>query len=331
MKCLEQYNIFRKLNSEFKDIFSISGIYHNIGEIYKAVGEFDKALEFLNKSLSISELNNRLDIIPETLTKIGEVYRQKSEFSKAKNHLERALHAWKKVIKTYDFYVPNTLFSLIRLSIDLNEQDKTKEYLSLLKELENETIHASTKNLVSQYIKYTEALLLKNSKRIAKKAEAQKIFSELVNDEVVKYDITALAMINLSELLIEEYKNYEDPEVLNEVREMIQQLYELGITNNVHSITIQAIILKSRFQIIEGNNEQSLKLLEQAKQLAEVKKFNQLLDRVERIQELDNKRAHDMIKKYGKILFKPQRLDEVKLEAYLQEAEKLVNIRKLQN
>jgi hypothetical protein len=327
LEALNKLETYEKLNPNHHKGMK-SGILNNLGIAYRTIGELGKAEKYLLESLekNLADSDYPPEFGAETLSELGEVYRLQGDLPEARKFLEEGLERWgARTRERHDFYIPTTLFSLIRLYFDLQETEKIRFYVEQLKKLKTETENEATRMKCNQIISLTNALLLKNSPRITEKAEANKILTELINDEVVVYDITALAMIHLAELLIEEYKGFQEPEVLQEAQDIITKLYELGKRNNVHPITINALILRSKFLLIENEIDQAISDLEQAKELAEGKKLERLLDKVTK--EIET--TQNSFTKTPMInLSIQERIERLKLETYMKEAEKVMEIRK---
>ena len=105
--------------------------------------------------------------------------------------------------------------------------------------------------------------MLKAGKRMANKLQAQQLLTEIVKEEIIVHEKTVLAIKNLSELLLDELKTYGESEVLEEVKTLIGQLYEIGLAQHSYSVVIEGLILKSKFALLDGQLEKADKLLDQ--------------------------------------------------------------------
>jgi hypothetical protein len=72
------------------------------------------------------------------------------------------------------------------------------------------------------------ALILKKQSRVMFKVDAQRILAKIVNDKVIDHEMTIIAMLNLCDLLLDEWQTYNQEEVLKELMELLDKLYLVG-------------------------------------------------------------------------------------------------------
>ena len=81
--------------------------------------------------------------------------------------------------------------------------------------------------------------------------------------------------------MVDEFKLYQETEVYNEIKELIQRILTLGEENNAVTTIIRALLLKTKLSVIEGDLVQAQELLAQAQQLAKNNDFQVLFKQVE--------------------------------------------------
>ncbi|MFX0095822.1 MAG: hypothetical protein ACFFBD_29050 [Candidatus Hodarchaeota archaeon] len=102
-----------------------------------------------------------------------------------------------------------------------------------------------------------------------------------MQEEVLWLDLTALAMIQLSDLLIAEVKLYGEPQVWEEAKVLIDKLYGLAQDQPSFSMSVEALLLRAKAAVVDGDLPQALKYYEQARLTANEKNLTGLLVKVD--------------------------------------------------
>ncbi len=317
-KALEYYQRGLTLFAKIGNPFYIALALNNIGDAYRARGELNKALEYLRRSLAIKEDIGNPQDIATTLDNIGIIYRAKGRLDKALDCFQRSL-TLEEVIGN-DIWSSYTLFYLILIALDQQDQTQAQAYLNKLKQL-----HARTPNKqIHIRSQLAEALVLKQSKRMKDKVQAQVLLNQIVNEEVIWFEWTAIAIINYCDLLLFEVKSFGDPEVWTEAKTLIQQFSTKAQDQQLFPMIVEALLLRAKFATIEGELQQALKYYDQAKLTATEKNLDFLAQKVagerqtfevkfEKWQELNQRNASLQ-----------ERLKMAQIEDYIQDVLKIV-------
>lgn len=253
---------------------SIAENLHAIGDILRMKGDLDGALGFYRRSLTIFNEINMLGALP--LARIGEVHHAKEEFDLAFEYYEKSLKYFAK--PGFDLLETRTLYyNLIKLCVDTKSPEKAKMYIQQLQQI-SKTEEDSKLN--SQIYRLAQAMLLKSSKRVVKIAEAQKIFRQVAEEEIVYFDITVDAILNLCDMLLDELRSSGNPEILSELDEWIVRLHELAQTQHSYALLAEIYLIQSKLALLELHMERAQELLSQAQKIAVDKDLQQLLTKV---------------------------------------------------
>jgi tetratricopeptide (TPR) repeat protein len=316
-KALEYYKRSLAFYDEIGNPFHIALALNNIGDAYRAKGELDKALEFLQRSLALKDDIGNLQDIATTLDNIGIIYRAKGEVDKALDCFQRSLALEEKIGN--DLWSSYTLFYLILLALDQQDQTRAQTYLSQIQRL-----HTRTPNKkIHLRSRLAEALVLKQSKRMRDKVQAQDLLSQIVNEEGVWFEWTTLAIINYCDLLLFEVKSFGDPEVWAEAKTLIQQFSTKAQDQQLFPEIIEALLLRAKFSTIEGELQQALKYYDQAKLTATQKNLDLLAQKItgeRRTFEQEFEKWQEMIQRNASL---QERLKMARIEEYIQDAIKM--------
>jgi tetratricopeptide (TPR) repeat protein len=294
----------------------ISGLFNNIGNIYMRKGELDTALEYHQKSLQIfEEIENKQDIAT-AFNNIGDIYSLKGELDTAREYYQKSLQIREGIGNQLDLSL--SLFNIIELMLIKNKK-LAKHYLAQLQLIAKE----NDNKVISQRSRLAEALILKSSNRGRLIAKAHDILEIIVQEEIVMFTITRDAMLNLCEILLIEYKNFEEDEILEEALDLLDQLNSKAQEQSSFSLSIESMILKARIKIIHGKFDQARKFLVQANKFAEERGITGLIPKIER----EQKRMVDNIDKWKDMLNKTraagERMEQLQIVEYLQEIKKI--------
>ncbi|MHA1911316.1 MAG: tetratricopeptide repeat protein, partial [Candidatus Kariarchaeaceae archaeon] len=284
---MEYYEKSLVLREETGNNHSIGSSLNNIGLVYQKKGEMDRALENYEKCLAICEEMEYKQLIAHPLTNIGQVYYQKGELDKAleyfnkglanfkrqgdKNHtgevlihisriyhetgeLAAALYFLKQCVEICEeigsnLFMAYPLFDLITVTLDLEDIKQAKDYLSNLQQI-NEQEENRQVNLFSRL---GEALILKRSKRRKSLTKAEEILEKIIKDseeEIIEHQLTVLALVNLSELLLDELNSTGEEEILEEVEEKVDKLVEIAKELQSYSLLTESYLLKAQLALV---------------------------------------------------------------------------------
>ncbi len=252
-----------KLFEDINDQIGRAMATNNLGEIYRLKGELDQALKYYQQSLALAEETGDLSTMNTTDGNIGLIYKQKGDAEQALTHFERSLTVNKELRTNHG--MAYWLNELISITIDMNSLEQAKKYLQHLQQINTQV----ESKRISQTYRLARALLLKTSDRLANKFDAQKLFQQVAEEEIVDWELTVTALLHLCELLLLELKTTSHKEVLNEVKVLTQRLLTIANQQPSYWLLAETYVLQSKLSLLELNKEKAQKLLEQALLIAE--------------------------------------------------------------
>jgi tetratricopeptide (TPR) repeat protein len=269
-KALGYYQKSLFLYKEFGNIDDIATSLNNIGNIFRYQGELDEALSYYKQSLDSWEEIGNSQFVSLAFYNIGEVYQQKGKFDTAVRYFKQSLSLREEIGNKQD--IAMTLFYLISASLDSNNTKSAQRYLDRLRHIES-----SKKNsFVSQLRKIAEATLLKTSPRMKHRVEAQELLQEVLEEEIVDHSLTVIALIGLSELLLDELKISGDQEIFTLLQAMVSSLFDIAKHQDSHNLLAKTYWLKSQIALVDLDLEKARELLNKAQEIAERKGLRKL-------------------------------------------------------
>ncbi|MHA2054808.1 MAG: tetratricopeptide repeat protein, partial [Candidatus Hodarchaeales archaeon] len=289
---------------------------------YILQGEPELALKNIKESEGINiRLDNKIGI-GQCAVQLGRIYKLQGKYDEAIQSLERGLKIVKETIvgANMGMWVSYVLFYLILVAQDLQSLELAEEYQKQMHNLKE----TSKSKFVHLRIQFSEAIVLKMSKRMAQKFQAQQKFQTILEDEIIDHNITVLSMLNLCELLILEIKYSESAEkLLKEVIQLAEQLHKIGQSQKSSSMIIMALLLRTKLALVQGDVETASHLLSNAKKIASEKKLVNLLKQVKMEQETvqaELDKWNELIQRKASI---QERIEHAQIATWLVEAKKI--------
>ncbi|MHA2278810.1 MAG: hypothetical protein ACXAC2_23775, partial [Candidatus Kariarchaeaceae archaeon] len=165
--------------------------------------------------------------------------------------------------------------------------------------------------------------ILKNNPRARDKITAQNLFEEVLN-ESVNVETSSLAILNLSELLLDELKTYGSEEVLEEIEDKTRQLYELAQEHQLYPLIVEVLVLRAKLSFMKLELDETTKILNQANLIAEERGLKNLV----RIVENETKKIENEISLAAEITRRSstiqERIDKAQIIEYIEKMQHLI-------
>ena len=260
---LENYLKGEEIYKELGDEEGIASVMNNLGNYYSSRMMINKALEYYNKSIAIYEKISKHIQIAHGLSNIGETLVSNGDLDTALIYLDKFLE-YRNQMGIHPG-ISNTLSLKIEVYLRKNQRDKVPIILSDMEQL---AISSGNKFSIQIY-ELSKALYLKSSKRNFDKAKAEELLRKIIDEPIIYVIATFSAMRHLIELLLYEYKTYEEEEVLNEIKDLIDKMYHLASKRQEYKVLIDTLILQSRLKQFENEFQDAEEILNKAITLAQ--------------------------------------------------------------
>ncbi|MCE7735296.1 MAG: tetratricopeptide repeat protein [Candidatus Heimdallarchaeota archaeon] len=303
INALKYYKKGLDIRRKIDDNIDVAKSLNNIGEIYRAKGELDLALEYYLQSLNqFAQIDNPFNLAI-VYSNIGVVYNQKGNTELSLDYLQKSY----KLMENHENKVDlvEILYQLIVLYLEKNDLQQAIKYFSELKNIND----LGENKFVNMFTKVGEAIILKHTPRLRSKARAQKLLEEFVGEEIVMVQITAFALLNLCEMLLNELKIYGNEDILPELQNYADRLLQIAIEQSSSLIHVEAHLIQSKIALLEYDIDGARKLLTEAQLISEVKGLQRLAIRIS----IDHDALLSSIDRWNKLI-----VDEAPLEDRLE-------------
>ncbi len=246
-------------------------ILGGLGGGYLVWGELTKALKYCENGIELAKQINLIFFCPHFFYIMGLIYFMKGDYEHSEVYLNKSLILTDKLeLKTLNVIKGLTLLALIWLQLSINFGDKAKGYLSNLKNLVNQS---ETIELLSIF-SIAKGMILQQSSKLRDRAEAEKLFKEVVDSEIVdtRFSIDYIypfALYFLCDFLVEELGMSNDVGLIDEINTYISKLGDLGEKFNSYLYRTEAKVFEARLALIQLNLDEARITLTQAQKMAE--------------------------------------------------------------
>ena len=225
--------------------------YHHLGLLFNRIGEYEKSIEYLKKTLPFVKRLNDDSRYSVQYFHMGIVYYNKGDFDKAKKYLLLSLEKQESIRN--DNIISFVLMCLINIAEYLDDYKQVDSYLAQLKEIEK----TNKDKIIKFRIKLAEGVTLKNSPRSIDRGKAENIFREFLNKEDNDNQIHHIALINLAEILLQDFLQTGNDEILEELQTITFELLENAKKQELPRIRLEAYNIRLLMLWIQAQYSQN--------------------------------------------------------------------------
>ncbi len=251
----------------------------NLGAIYRARGDFDQALRCYERQMEIFKRIGRIKDYLGGLASCGRIHYAMGFPDKALVLLEESLTLAEVQeqngllgggIRAYN------ILQIIMILVDEGLVDEAQQRLEQIRLISEET--KSTDD--ERAYRVATALVLKSSMLPRKMVEAKEHLVEVIDGSFLHYEISALTLLILSELLVNELQMTGDQEVLESLNVRLTKLSEMANEQESTLLLVETLLLQSKVALLQLEADKANRLLNQAQSLASQKGLRNISKRV---------------------------------------------------
>jgi len=293
-KAIEFPNESLTLYIEMKNDYSTAIIYHYLGRIYTSKGELNLAYDYMMKSLPIILSFDDDYRIAITMLHLIPILIEKGEYARAK---EFSLECLKLIEKLGYIEVVGILYyRMIRIALYEEDIAEAKKNLGILYSLREKYC---IPDYYEEYYQLAKVLIMKNSEQISDLTIVEEIFRNLIKGDHKNSEIIFEAMYNLSVLLLQEFQNTSNLEILEEVDILSKKILEYGKRAELAGLRIKSYNIRLLLLfILEQFEEDSINYQEVDSLFKEIQKLAEKLGLKTTIKQFSKQYSSFMNQKY---------------------------------
>ncbi|MHA1647950.1 MAG: hypothetical protein ACTSVL_10290 [Promethearchaeota archaeon] len=232
--------------------------------VYSVKGEFQLALDYTKKGVSLARKCNSTSYLFMALSNLGGIYQIIGEWELAIKNLKDALLIIENSGRNSRIIA--LLDNFFDVYINMGDIIKAKQVFHRIENLYAEIEENKRDNLIYRYCK---AVLLKMSKRTRELGVAQEIFFNIAQEEVIQLEFTQGAILNLCEMLLDEFKETKNVDVLEDFSSLLKRLQNAAEKQHAYPILAETYLLDAKLSMITFELIKTRQSLTKAQQIAE--------------------------------------------------------------
>ncbi|MFW9821586.1 MAG: tetratricopeptide repeat protein [Candidatus Thorarchaeota archaeon] len=238
-----------------------------LGNIYLWQGNLSQSLKYCEEGIKFAKEGNFLIHLAQFFYGMGLIHNFFGDFTKAKKFFMKSLEISDNPFLI--FYRAFTYLGLISIFIEENSLNQVEKYLENFRNFEDQ---AKNKYISNVYL-VAKGMTLHQSSRTRDRAEAERLFKEIV-DGGVRRTFNQLAymyaLYSLIFMYVEEFRISLDLKIIEEIKPLISTLYKKAEQLGSSLFQIQGKIFQAKIKLIQKNYDQAKILLIEAQRLAEL-------------------------------------------------------------
>ena len=251
------------LAEEINHPFSKSNFPAILGIICALKGELKESLRYYKKVLPVFRKNYNKGWYLGTLNNMSSVYVELGDFDRALLYIKQSLELAKE--SGNNRHISGYIGTMIEVLFNKGDIEQAHKYLEQL-----EKIYKKKDNKMMEHTyEVSKALLLKASPRIRNHAKAEKIYKQIIKEDMVHSESTIRALLYLCELLLDEIQTTNELEILEEIDPLITQLLDIAKNSNSYWVLSETYMLQAKLALLTLDLNGARRLLTKAQKIAE--------------------------------------------------------------
>ena len=256
----EAIDLYEKSFALSKEIGStlLLGNINDLGLIYRSMFQLDKALECFQDFLRMMPRLSHIAYL-----NIGINYFWKNDFQEAQKHFLKSLQICEEVNDRR--ILPQVLYQLIWINIELENLSQSQQYLNRLKEISEETGF----DYIRRSYRFATIAFLKSRGNISDLGQAVTLLEEFLKDDELPSYWRFDGLFILLEIRLKELQLSPIEEAMKEVQKRLHHLEVEAEEQQLRWFLVNVYRLQSQLALIELDPQKAIGLLEKAQVIAE--------------------------------------------------------------
>jgi tetratricopeptide (TPR) repeat protein len=273
----------RSLSFSEIDLITKANNLNVLGNSYALKGELRKALKYSKEGIKIANEGNFHDLSVAFSFYLGLIYTLMDDYDRAVEYLKNNLEDSKLPIRNKTMYKGFSLLFLVTIFNETRDFSKAHEYLDQLQELAEQK---NRKVLTNTFLVAKGAVLTLESGRTRDRAEAERLFKKVVEDDINLGGIETnllqylYSLYGLIRLYIEEIGMSNDLEIIKEINPLVDRLFYLADKTKSNLLATEVALFRSKLSLVQLNFNEAKVLLTQAQEIAELNNIHFLAHRI---------------------------------------------------
>ncbi|MFX0007830.1 MAG: tetratricopeptide repeat protein [Promethearchaeota archaeon] len=253
--------------------------FGRLGDFCFFGGNLDRAFEYYTQSYNVLKDIGHKRGTAWALEGLAYFYEEKGDLKRALKLLDKSNNIYEEMGDS--FGLTENLDYCILFTLNDNDLERAKYYINRMEQIMETFEYKMTKVL----FQVNKALFLKTSPLASNQVKAKEILIELVQEKTISetslfFETIFRALLTLCDLLLNELRNTNNLELLNDIKSYIHQM--LYISKNANSFwwLAETYLLQSKLELITLDLKKAEDSITQAQKIAEKYGLIQLSERI---------------------------------------------------
>ena len=194
---------------------------------------------------------------------MSSVYIELGDFDHALLYIKQSLELAKDGGNNWQ--ISGYISTMIEILFNKGDVEQAHKYLEQLEKI----CKKEDNKMMENTYKMNKALLLKSSPRIRNRAKAEKIYKQIIKEDMVMSEGTIKALLYLCELLLDEIQITNELEILEEIDPLITQLLDIAKNSSSYWVLSETYTLQAKLALLTLDLNGARRLLTKAQKIAE--------------------------------------------------------------
>ncbi|MFX1592008.1 MAG: tetratricopeptide repeat protein [Promethearchaeota archaeon] len=289
-KCIKKaFELAKK--TDFKSLMSLC--FTRFGDFCLINTNLNASFDYYNKALELAKEINYKKGIAFALGGLGIIYDQQGNLNQALKCSDAGIDIYEEMGDISGML--ENLDTSFWFALNYNDLKKAEYYFKRMEPLVDQ-VNIKMLRILSQMNK---ALLLKSSPLVSNQMKAKEILNEIIKNTTLfksslHLEIVYRALLNLCDILLNELRNTNNLELLNEIQYCINQLMQISQNLNSSWWLSEMYLLQAKLELITLDLKKAEDSLIQAQKIAEQHDLKQLAERIS----IEQKELRNQINKW---------------------------------
>ncbi len=237
---------FEKALSLGKENFNryLTRLYNAIGNVKLEQGYLDQALIYYNQALDIAIKMNCKRDLGGIFENIGLTYHAKGDLPQSGKYLNRSLKILERLDATS--VIVHVIYSLFRVTLESGNFKQSEQYLINLKKIKN----LEPNKEINCFYLLSKALFMKTNPLSKNTTKVEELLKTVLQEVSYHHEISVDAILHLCDLYLNELENSSNLDLLDQIQLYINQILNIAINQNLHSLLVESYLLEIKFALI---------------------------------------------------------------------------------
>ncbi|MHA1619431.1 MAG: tetratricopeptide repeat protein [Promethearchaeota archaeon] len=240
-------------------------------------GNPQQSLESYKHVLSLARKYNNPSFLFVGLNNLACVYLELGEWVHALKALSEALPVVELSGNISDKQV--LLGNFFEVYISMDDVPAAQQIFQEIEEFKDKEEEKGNLRYMQNY-RLVKAILMRKSLRTRDLGTAQELFKAIALEEVIQLETTQKAILNLCEMLLDEFRDTKNEDILAELSSFLKPLQDAAEKKHAYPILAETYLLDAQLSIIQFELKQARHSLTQAQQIAERHGLKRLANKI---------------------------------------------------